>query len=68
MSGMPAVGKQVRIRRGVRVLDGPNAGALYNSYVYEQPYDVIEVINDRLVFGKGQAVTGAVRTCEVYVV
>ena len=51
------VGSKVKVRKGAKTYTG---GSLA-SFVYNNVYDVIQINGDRVVIGKGKAVTAAVR-------
>lgn len=63
-SGTPAgqpsavikVGSKVRVKQGAKTYTGGNL----SSFVYNNVYDVIQINGDRVVIGKGTAVTAAV--------
>lgn len=56
-SGSIVVGASVKIRSGAKDL---NTGGSYANFVYNTAYKVIEVNGDRVVFGQGNTVIGAV--------
>ena len=55
------VGDKVRVKKGARTYDGKSLA----SFVYNTVYDVIQVNGDRVVIGKGSAVTAAVHIKDI---
>ncbi len=51
------VGSKVKVKKGAKTYTGGNLA----SFVYNNVYDVIQINGDRVVIGKGKAVTAAVR-------
>lgn len=58
-----AVGNKVKVKSGAKTYDG---GSL-DSHVYSEVYDIIEVSGQRVVIGKGKAVTAAVNMSDLMV-
>lgn len=54
-------GSRVKVRRGAKTYTGGNLAA----FVYLTTYDVIEVNDDRVVIGKGKAVTAAMKASDL---
>lgn len=50
------VGSKVKVKKGAKTYSGGNLA----NFVYNNVYDVIQINNDRVVIGKGTAVTAAV--------
>ena len=50
------VGNKVKVKPGAKTYTGRNLA----SFVYNNVYDVIQINGDRVVIGKGTAVTAAV--------
>lgn len=50
------VGDKVKVKKGAKWYDGKSIA----SFVFNETYDVIEVSGNRVVIGKGKAVTGAI--------
>lgn len=57
-----AKGNKVRVKKGAKSYDG----VALASFVFENVYDVIEVNGNRVVIGKGNAVTTAININDVY--
>lgn len=55
------VGDKVRVKKGARTYDGKSLA----SFVYNTVYNVIQVNGDRVVIGKGSAVTAAVHIKDI---
>ena len=55
------VGDKVRVKEGAKTYDGKSLA----SFVYNTVYDVIQVNGDRVVIGKGSAVTAAVHIKDI---
>lgn len=51
------VGSKVKVKNGAKTYDGKSLA----NFVYKETYDVIQVNGDRVVIGKGKAVTAAVK-------
>lgn len=59
-----AVGSRVKVNAGARTY----TGGLLASFVYGNTYDVIQIQGDRVVIGKGKAVTAAINKKDLTVV
>ena len=55
------VGDKVRVKKGARTYDGKSLA----SFVYNTVYNVIQVNGDRVVIGRGNAVTAAVHIKDI---
>lgn len=55
------VGSKVKVKSGAKTYDGKGLA----SFVYEQIYDVIQIDGNRIVIGKGKAVTAAVNKSDL---
>lgn len=58
------VGSKVKVKKGAKTFEGGNLA----SFVYNQIYDVIQINGNRIVIGKGKAVTAAVKKQDLILV
>ena len=59
-----AVGDRVRVKQGAKTYDNKSLA----SFIYTNTYNIIQIDGDRIVIGKGEAVTAAINRKDLILV